>query len=409
MRNAHEVALEEVLARRAVPMVYQPVVHLESGEVVGFEALARPPRVAQATSSIVDLQDLAAATGRLGELDWICRTSALTDHGLNALPSSLSWFANAEPRAIDAPCPPDLLDRLEQLPRSVTEVTERAIAANPEGLLRGTRSIRQLGGRLAMDDVGVDPASLALLAVIAPEVVKLDIGLLDYLTVPDHARVVCAVRAYAERSGAAVLAEGIESPDQCEIAGALGATHGQGFLFGRPGELPTALPPPSEPLPRHRLLPDAGATTPFEVLAARRPVHRATKRLLLPMTRHLENQVNLRQEPLALLSTFEDPVMFDQGSRGRYQDFAARYAFVLVFGGGETASSLPKVHSGDIAPDDPLGREWSLVVLGPHYAAALAARDVGDYGPDDDRRFDYVVSHDRAMVEQAARALVARL
>jgi len=67
------------------------------------------------------------------------------------------------------------------------------------------------------------------------------------------------------------------------------------------------------------------------------------------------------------------------------------------------------VRGGDILPGDPIRDEWCLVVLGPHFAAALAARDIGDSGPDGDRRYDYVVTHDRQLVERVARAMAARL
>jgi EAL domain-containing protein (putative c-di-GMP-specific phosphodiesterase class I) len=55
--------------------------------------------------------------------------------------------------------------------------------------------------------------------------------------------------------------------------------------------------------------------------------------------------------------------------------------------------------------DDPLRREWDLVVIGPRFAAALVARDRGDRGPEERRRFDVVVTHDRDLVIRAAEPL----
>src|SRR3954467_7581263 len=53
--------------------------------------------------------------------------------------------------------------------------------------------------------------------------------------------------------------------------------------------------------------------------------------------------------------------------------------------------------------------EWSVVVLGPHFAAALVGRDLGDTGPDRERRFAFATVYDRALVIAAARTLVARI
>jgi DICT domain-containing protein len=67
------------------------------------------------------------------------------------------------------------------------------------------------------------------------------------------------------------------------------------------------------------------------------------------------------------------------------------------------------VRGADLAPDDPLRGEWDLVVIGPHFAAALVAKDCGDGGPDAQRRLDLVITHDRDLVIRAAEPLLRRL
>ena len=59
-----------------------------------------------------------------------------------------------------------------------------------------------------------------------------------------------------------------------------------------------------------------------------------------------------------------------------------------------------------LAEDDPLRGEWNVIVIGPHQAAALVARDLGDTGAEPERRFDFAVTHDRALVIEAARTLL---
>jgi len=67
------------------------------------------------------------------------------------------------------------------------------------------------------------------------------------------------------------------------------------------------------------------------------------------------------------------------------------------------------VRGASLALDDELSGEWTVVVVGSHYAGALIARDCGDSGPERDRRFEFLVSHDRALVLDAARSLLVRL
>ena len=67
------------------------------------------------------------------------------------------------------------------------------------------------------------------------------------------------------------------------------------------------------------------------------------------------------------------------------------------------------VRGADLATDDPLRGEWTVTVVGPHDASALIARDLGDGGPDVERRFEFVTTHDGELVLRAARSLMARL
>ena len=69
----------------------------------------------------------------------------------------------------------------------------------------------------------------------------------------------------------------------------------------------------------------------------------------------------------------------------------------------------PGVRGATLGADDPPLGEWSLVVLGPHFAAALVAQDLGDLGPDMDRRFTFARTYDRDLVIDAASALMGRV
>ncbi|MCO8269868.1 EAL domain-containing protein [Actinoplanes sp. TRM 88003] len=404
MRDIHEV-----LDERAVTTLFQPLVEISTGRVLGYEALSRGP-AGSAWERPDELFAAARAAGRGSELDWVCRARAYESALAAGFDPRLTLFVNMEPAAAGAPCPADLLPVIERAGRRlrvVTEVTERALAADPSGLLLAVAAARAAGWGVALDDVGADPMSLALMPFVHPDVVKLDMGLLRAPGDPHTARVVAAVAAYAEASGAIVLAEGIESEEHLAVARTMGATVGQGWHFGRPVPLsagPVAgatlpfIPPPS-----------TGDRTPYAIVGARRPVTRATKAQLMPMSRHLEALAGDGGEPSVLLACFQDARHFTPATARRFGRLAAGSPLVAALGAGLTDEPAPGVRGACLSAGDTLGGEWNVIVVGPHRAAALVARDLGDTGPENERRFDFALTHNRALVIEAARSLLGRL
>lgn len=406
--------IHQVIDDRAVVPVFQPLVRLDLGEVVGYEALTRGPAGTPWESPMV-LFGAAADAGRFAELDWVCRATAY-DAALRAgLSEGMSLFVNTEPVALGSPCPPDLaavVAAAHARLRVVTEMTERAIADDPAALLSAAAACRAAGWGVALDDVGADPASLALMPLVHPDVVKLDLHLIHHPGEPGVARVVNAVMAYAERTGAAILAEGIETAEHLAVARSMGATLGQGWLFGRPGPLPAVIREPRRSVPfltaPTRMAPTPGEAplTPFEIVAAERDVSEATKRRLLPLSRYLETKALDANEPPVLLACFQHARYLTPGTARRYARFADTAALVAGFAAELPAEPVPGVRGAALAHDDPLCGEWNVIVVGPHFAAALVARDLDDTGDDADRRFAYVLTYDRALVLKAARSLL---
>jgi EAL domain-containing protein (putative c-di-GMP-specific phosphodiesterase class I) len=400
-----------VLDERAVQPVFQPVVDLDSRRVLGYEALARGP-VGSPLESPAALFSAAYRAGRVAELDWACRAAAFAEAVRCGLGPPLTLFVNVEPVSLSVPCPEDLREAVElgtSRLRVVVEVTERAVACDPARLLGTVTQARQAGWGVALDDVGAAPASLAVLPFVRPDLIKLDLRLLQGRTTAEAAHIINAVRAQAERTDAAVIAEGIETIKHAREAVAAGATMGQGFLFGHPGPLPSPMPPPGGPIPLQRAQASKVATTPWEVVAATREPRRAAKELLAEMCMHLEHQGLDAAEPNVLLACFQEAGHFTPATQSRFEFLATRAAFTGVLGHGMTVTPVAGVRGGDLADDDPLRGEWDLVVIGPRFAAALIARDCGDDGPDGQRRFDYFVTHDRDLVIRAAEPLLRRL
>ncbi|MEU4427438.1 EAL domain-containing protein [Actinoplanes sp. NPDC024001] len=230
-------AVAALLRDRTVTPLFQPIVDLTGGAVVAVEALARGP----AGSRLERPDQLFAAAhraGLLGPVDMLCAERALECAIAGPVVPPLV-FVNAEPSVLSQPISARLLELLTGgLPfRVVLEYTERALSTVPAALLRIAGMAHRMGNGIALDDVGADPMSLAILPFVDPDVIKLDMHLLRNPTAPATAQVCAAVTAAARRTGAIVIAEGIETAADVATARSLGADWGQGWHFGRPAPL----------------------------------------------------------------------------------------------------------------------------------------------------------------------------
>ena len=152
----------------------------------------------------------------------------------------MSVFVNVEPEAIAAECPTDLtavVARAESILRVFVEVNDRALAADPAGVLAAVDRAREMGWGIAIDDVGASRAPVAMLPIVRLDVVKLDLRLLRLASAEDFAAILTSVLRHIETVGATLLVEGIESEDDAQRARALAAAYGQGLHLAAPGPL----------------------------------------------------------------------------------------------------------------------------------------------------------------------------
>ncbi|MFP3713777.1 diguanylate cyclase domain-containing protein [Puerhibacterium sp. TATVAM-FAB25] len=401
--------IDEVLRHGQVRSVFQPIVDLDSGAVVAYEALARGP---QGPLERPDLLFAAAReAGRLRELDELCRRTALRTAITTGVLEPLTLFVNVEPEVLDTAPLEELLAIGAAAPRGlqvVLEITERAIAARPAELLATVQRLREAGWRIALDDVGADDLSLAFMPLLRPDIVKLDLRLVQQRPGPEVAEIMNAVNAEAERAGTVVLAEGIEHEGHLKTARALGATLGQGWLFGRPGE---ALVPglPTAPLQLRTPPATRRQDSPFACLPVGTPVRRSTKALLIEVSKHLEREAMRLGSTCTVVAAFQEARHFTPATAHRYRELADRVGFVAAIGQGLDAEPVAGVRGADLDPGDVVRGEWDVAVLAPHFAAALLARDLGDTGVDRERTFEFALTYDREVVADAAQALMSRV
>lgn len=399
----------EACLRAGIHAVYQPIVDLATRETIAFEALARPPAGA-AFESPGPLFAAAKRVGLVAELDFACRRAAI--EGAASLPPGATLFVNIEPEVIGATPPEQHASLFESAPDGlhvVLEITERALTDRTPELLVAVEAARAAGRSIAIDDVGTNPEAVALLPFVRPDVLRIDGSLVQGGAGRKAAYVAVAVRAYAEQTGAMVLAECIEDAAHLDAALAFGATAGQGWLFGRPGPIPagTALHSSVRRLTLPAL--EHAATSPFCALRAAGAEPRvATHAVVKAIGRQLESEAIVCVGRPVVLSSFQSAQRFSEVTE-HYDSLGHRCAFVAAFGVGIDPAPTPAVRGIPIVADDVLADEWAVVVTGPRFQGALVARDMGDPGGGDGRRYEFVVTHEAGLVQAAVESLMRRV
>ena len=235
--------LERAIAQDAVAVVYQPVVSLETGQIEGFEALARWQHPTLGAISPAEFIPLAEETGLIGRLGhWVLSRVCADVADWRALlgPTVPPVSVNLSPLQL---ADPELADQVAAvmaengLPPSaiVLEVTESGLGTTDTDVSSMLVEIRDLGVKLALDDFGTGHSSLARLGSYPFDVVKIDRSFVVRLT--DGRRdqaVVQAVLHLADAFSLDVIAEGVETQDQRQLLVDLGCERVQGFLFSRP-------------------------------------------------------------------------------------------------------------------------------------------------------------------------------
>ena len=223
--------ITRVLGEEGPAMALQPVVDVVERETVGFEALARFPMVVPWTPDRWFAE--AAGLGLGAELEGAAVRAAL--RLLPDLPPRASLSVNLSP---DALCSDDrIVDRLCSTSphRVVVELTEHVRVAWSQRLNDRLRTLREAGVRIAVDDAGTGYAGLEHILHLRPEVLKLDRVLVQGIATHPGRQAMCeAMVGFTARTGATLVAEGVETEKDLAELRRLGVGLVQGYLTGRP-------------------------------------------------------------------------------------------------------------------------------------------------------------------------------
>ena len=217
---------------------YQPIVNLASGEIAGFEMLARWNRADGERIGPSQFIPIAEECGLVGELmlrlfDQACRDAAawgpVVTLAVNVSPIQLKdpWFSEKVLA---------VLTRTGFPARRVTlEITENALIAEPANAKRLIQSLKNQGMLLALDDFGTGFSSIQHLQMLPFDKLKIDRSFVQGLARHSESyRMVLAITRLAASLGVDVIAEGIENVPALDIVRKLGCVEGQGFHFGEP-------------------------------------------------------------------------------------------------------------------------------------------------------------------------------
>lgn len=238
--------LNEIIDQRLLSALFQPIIHLQSGEIIGYEGLIRGPSDSPLHSPL-NLFKVAWANNLTVKVEHLCRRVVLERFAELGLPGKL--FLNVSPECLlqrDAKHG-ETLDYIHEIginPGNVIiELTESQPTYDYDLLREAVMHYRDMGFQIAIDDLGEGFSSLRLWSELRPEYVKIDMHFVQGINRdPVKLQFVRSIQEIAEQSGTIVIAEGIETQAELLLIRDLGVACGQGYHIARPHRSPaTAL------------------------------------------------------------------------------------------------------------------------------------------------------------------------
>ncbi len=237
--------LQEIIAQRKLSALFQPVIDLQSGEVIGFEGLIRGP--ADSTlHSPVNLFGAALQQNLSLEVEMLARQIVLESFSRQKLPGNL--FLNISPETMSLPSFKNgrTLEFMSSLgidpARVVMEITENQPTYDFEEMRSALFHYRQMGFKTAIDDLGEGFSSLRLWSELRPEYIKID---MHFIQGVDHDPVklqfLKSIQQIAGSCGTRVIAEGIETEGELRVVKDIGIALGQGYFIAHPSPTPPLL------------------------------------------------------------------------------------------------------------------------------------------------------------------------
>jgi len=406
--EADSVAFATILRERQVTSVFQPLVDLATGEIVGYEALCRGPEGSRFASP-AQLFHQAELDGLQSMLNWVCLGSAFEAFFRAGAPRSASLFVNISVGLRIDECPPDIHEvvaRAQSTLRVFIELSDAALASDPEGVLATVDRARQLGWGVSVDDVSSSPGCLSVLPLLSADVVKLDMRLLQRDAPGDFAPSLGPLLKYVESNSVTLIVTGIETAAETKLARALGATVGQGYRLGRPEKLTGSIAPPRAVVPLVGVSRRARRTMSLREIVEDHSSQNMTAEALHQIGGFFIRQaMTTRSRPVVLIrhpNGMPLDAVFNVATLDQLSETAVLCA---IFGPPGVSKSLPDWRHVVVSAGDPLRNQAFLILLTDSIAVGIVATR---WMPHEDL-FEVVLTQDAATVYRLADHLIRRM
>lgn len=228
----------DVLENKKIRTLFQPIISLKDGSILGCEALSRGPKNTVLENPGV-LFDLARVYGKLWELEFLCRIKALEKASKNNC--CFNIFINVDPDIINDEkfkkgFTKEFLDKFGLKPENIVfEITEKNTVADVQSFKKLINHYKDQDYKIAIDDTGSGYSGLKLITDIHPHFIKLDMNLIRDID-KDGVKysLIKTLYEFCLVTNINVIAEGIETENELNALIDIGVDYGQGYLIQRP-------------------------------------------------------------------------------------------------------------------------------------------------------------------------------
>jgi len=238
-----EFQLDKIITKRQIKTVFQPIVSLRDGSILGHEALSRITGTSEITNP-EELFELAGTYNRLWDLELLCRTTALeTAYLWMKPPYDKKLFLNVNPNVMHdikfkQGFTKEYLSKYGITPEKIVfEITERNAIYDMNGFKGTISHYKNQNYQIAIDDAGAGYSGLTLISDINPHFIKLDINLIrDINTDSMKFALVKSMIELSRIANIYLIAEGVETKEELSTLINLGVQYGQGYFLQKPSE-----------------------------------------------------------------------------------------------------------------------------------------------------------------------------
>ena len=228
----------EIIEKELIYPVYQPIISLKDGELIGYEALSRislktPP------FNVEEMFQLSEQLGKVWELEEICRIKSIEN--AKKKPKGTKLYLNVNPNVLkdkqfhEGMTASYLKTQGFKNKDIVFEITERTSIDDSELFSKTIEHYKKQDFKIAIDDFGDGYASLNRICALRPKFIKLDIQMIHDID-KDHLKqsLIESCAIFCKNSGIKLIAEGIETADELKELIRLGVDYGQGYYIRYP-------------------------------------------------------------------------------------------------------------------------------------------------------------------------------